>query len=102
MRHGLTLRIAVLAVLMSAATASSVAAECAWVLWTTRYTMQGGRTTGEVVLPLDGHALKRECDKSLERREKNEAERRQKDPSRTDYFVCLPDTVDPRGPKVRY
>ena len=101
MRHGLTFRIVGLLVLMSAATASPVAAECAWVLWTTRYTMQGGKTTGEVVLPLDGFTLKRDCDKSLDRREKNEAERRQKDPSRTDYFVCLPDAVDPRGPRVR-
>ena len=102
MPHGLTSRTAALAVLMSAATASPVAAECAWVLWVTRYTMQGGRTTGETVLPLDGYPLKRDCDKSLDRREKYEAERRQKDPSRTDHFVCLPDAVDPRGPRGRF
>ena len=102
MPHGIAFRSVALAVLLSAATASPVAAECAWVLWVTRYTMQGGRTTGETVLPLDGYALKRDCDKSLDRREKYEGERRQKDPSRTDHYVCLPDTVDPRGPRGRF
>ena len=79
--------------------ATQASAECAWVLWVTRYTVYGGKTTGETVLPLDGYALKRDCDKSFDRREKYEAERRQKDPSRTDHFVCLPDTIDLRGPK---
>ena len=50
--------------------ATQAGAECAWVLWVTRYTVYGGKTTGETVLPLDGYALKRDCDKSFDRREK--------------------------------
>ena len=95
-RHSVATTLVTVTILLAATHAS---AECAWVLWVTRYTVQGGKTTGETVLPLDAYPLKRDCDRSFDRREKYEAERRQKDPSRTDHFVCLPDTIDLRGPK---
>jgi hypothetical protein len=85
--------------------AGSASAECAWVLW--RETSRGG-------LPVewypDGYATSKECYAELNRRE---AAMRDggwsitgapdlyvhKESSAVLRFRCLPDTVDPRGPK---
>jgi len=70
--------------LTSAATAS---AECAWVLWS---------ASGDASRAVSGWDAKSRCEEA-----KNERLRalsgtvERKDVS----FVCLPDTVDPRGPK---
>ncbi len=72
--------------LTSAATAS---AECAWVLWS---------ASGDASLPVSGWDAKSRCEEA-----KNERLRalsgtvERKDVS----FVCLPDTVDPRGAKAK-
>jgi hypothetical protein len=84
--------------LVSAATAS---AECAWVLWTTAYRMEGGRPVSEVIEPSSAYTKKGECDSVARIRDGREEERRKRDPSRERYFECFPDTVDPRGPKGR-
>jgi len=81
------------------AVAASASAECAWVLWTTSYTMQAGAPVSEMILPSEAYSTKAECSRYLERREASEEARQKKDPTREKYFVCLPDTVDPRGPK---
>jgi hypothetical protein len=70
--------------LTSAATAY---AECAWVLWS---------ASGGASLPVSAWDAKSRCEEA-----KNERLRalsgtvERKDVS----FVCLPDTIDPRGPK---
>ena len=70
--------------LASAATAS---AECAWVLW---QAVRAGADSDW--LPFDSYERLAEC--------KREAEiaRKGKDALKV-FYVCLPDTVDPRGPK---
>ena len=69
------------------APAATAYAECAWVLWS---------ASGGASLPVSAWDAKSRCEEA-----KNERLRalsgtvERKDVS----FVCLPDTVDPRGPK---
>jgi hypothetical protein len=81
--------------LTSATTAS---AECAWVLW-----MQVALSTGgpDQLTPLDAHPSKTVCDqaKLQAQRVARDAERKVGAPA--PVLVCLPDTVDPRGPKTK-
>jgi|RhiMetdeSRZDD1v2_1073273.scaffolds.fasta_scaffold143019_3 hypothetical protein len=79
--------IVALSLLTSAATAS---AECAWVLWT-RW------STDERFASVDGYETKRECERALAMMRGMDKATGTKDPSQ--LSLCLPDTVDPRGPK---
>ncbi len=74
----------VLSLLTSAATAQ---AECAWVLWS---------ASASASLPVGAWDTKSRCEEA-----KNERQRAVGSAvERTIVtFVCLPDTVDPRGPK---
>ena len=71
-------------------------AECAWVMWVDTITL-----SSKIILtdPNDAYTSKGECSRALERREKREEERKKVDPTVEHYFRCLPDSVDPRGPK---
>jgi hypothetical protein len=77
--------------LTSAATAY---AECAWVLWT--QVKQTDRTAhlsrAEHYSILDSFVSRNECDRQQTRMSNNPELRHSR-------FVCLPDTIDPRGPK---
>jgi hypothetical protein len=95
------LRGACLAAVLLATTASSAWAECAWVMWTTRYVMSGGKVVSESMLPTDAYTSKGECDRTRQRRETRDEERKRTDKSSERFYTCLPDTVDPRGPKAR-
>jgi hypothetical protein len=75
---------------------SAAAAECAWVLWVDRF---NGPAKAQVTMPLDGFKSKDECVRAQEAREKREEGSRKREPNIERYFTCLPDTVDPRGPK---
>src|SRR2546425_2805462 len=88
-----TILLVALCLLASATTAN---AECAWVLWSTAM-----RTSirYEHTLPADAYKTKEECDRAYDRRTAKEEERRKRDPDRQYFYICLPDTVDPRGPK---
>jgi len=79
---------------------TSASAECAWVLWTTiTYKPTGTMDPVETIMPSDAYTSKRDCDRSREQHEVREDERRKSDPTRERFFVCFPDTIDPRGPK---
>ena len=84
-----------LVLLASAATAQ---AECAWILWA-----GGVKTSGEAVYaPIEGHSTRAECMKGRIASSVDEVEQLKRDVAGTGMklaFTCLPDTVDPRGPK---
>jgi len=91
-----------LSLLASAATAS---AECAWVLWHTISSTSGPQVSS--TNPGDAYTTKDACDRARKQIEESiaattrrlELERPLRTTSDAHYLVCLPDTVDPRGPK---
>ena len=84
-----------LCLLTSSATAH---AECAWVLWEERPLKSGewrlATTTASTF------ETKRSCDDTAAATNTSEA-RRAPASEPPSLFRCLPDTVDPRGPKAR-
>jgi len=76
-----------LSLLTSAATAH---AECAWVLWKTATTASGG----SISVPHDSYNSLQECQAALQAGGMKS--------TAALSAVCLPDTVDPRGPKGKW
>ena len=73
-----------LVVVLLLASVGTASAECAWVLW--------GFEASVGWLPLLGYETRAECD----------ADRKDKQSNIKDgILTCLPDTIDPRGPKAR-
>jgi hypothetical protein len=91
----------VIAALSMLAWAAAACAECSWVLWVSAILP----TSGEEVWSVIG-AHSREsggqtaCERSAERATKR-AEQDEKAKRMSRAYICLPDTVDPRGPKAR-
>jgi hypothetical protein len=69
------------------------AAECAWVMWA--WTPSGTQADGPgVYSPVSGHKTVSKCN--------DEKRMRETSPQlvpKGSRFLCLPDTVDPRGPR---
>lgn len=94
------------ALLSLALLAGSAAAECAWVLWSTVYdrSEDGKLQPGETHVA-SAHTTKEECDRA--RREGAAIVRRMRaletkaigETLGDITLQCLPDTIDPRGPK---
>jgi len=105
--------------LASAATAS---AECAWVFWQ-EFT---GSLTSESMVTISAWETKQACEQALAKKVSSDSESSRKDKDNnvtvdymagkprvwvqskgrpdlitTSTYVCLPDTIDPRGPKGR-
>jgi len=86
------------------ASAATAHAECAWVLWN-----EVNRDDGEVVwIAVQAEAMKGECELAVKGKVKDAASEgamvkgniiRPLALPLTYRLVCLPDTVDPRGPK---
>jgi len=93
-----TRRAFVVIVLSLVAPAATAYAECAWVLWA-----GGVKTSGEAVfVPIEGYPTKAECEKGRKASAVDEVEQLKRDVAGAGMklaFTCLPDTVDPRGPK---
>jgi hypothetical protein len=89
--------LAALSLLTSVAMAS---AECAWILWA-----GGVKTSGEAVYaPIEGYPTRAECVKGRSASSLDEVEQLKRDVAGAGMklaFTCLPDTVDPRGPKTK-
>jgi hypothetical protein len=88
----------VLLLLASFATAS---AECAWVLWTAKWDDQVNDYRYRYV---DSFTTKPGCDDEAAFRNRNIKEARERDRPRIvpmGILQCVPDTIDPRGPKGR-
>jgi hypothetical protein len=88
-----TSMLVVLSVLTSAPTAY---AECAWIMWEERPLKSGEWRLATT--SVSTFETKRSCDDTADAANRSEASRAQasEPPS---LFRCLPDTVDPRGPK---
>jgi hypothetical protein len=74
----------------SAATAD---AECAWVLWSQVVLRQTGQI---LAFPMRSFDTRQACERELFAAAK---QREAENPESRIGFVCVPDTVDPRGPK---
>jgi hypothetical protein len=81
-----------LSLLTSAATAY---AECAWVLWTQAVDPRTRVTQGDWH-PAAGYNSRQECTLAAEQLSRNLMS---SSPTSAASTACLPDTVDPRGPK---
>jgi len=73
------------------ALATSASAECAWVLWQQD---RAGRWSLDTGMKM-AFASQRECELMLQARVQTMLKMNEKDT----FLACLPDTVDPRGPK---
>jgi hypothetical protein len=94
----ITRQAGLLIVLSLLASTAAAYAECAWVLWA-----GGVKTSGEAVYaPIEGYPTKAECEKGRSASSVDEVEQLKRDVAGAGMklaFTCLPDTVDPRGPK---
>jgi len=72
--------------------ATSAHAECAWVLWGTE--KKGGMSYPEKAVPTGAFLTTEFCDRA-----RKEVEEVGEARGRPAYWFCLPDTIDPRGPK---
>ena len=79
-----TLLVALLLFIVGAGTAY---AECAWVVWG-----QWMGTLEETWSPEDSFTAPAPCKAAAEQRNRNRKANKL-------WFICLPDTLDPRGPK---
>jgi hypothetical protein len=90
----------VLAVVLLLASASTASAECAWVLWT-YISSSSTKTAEERWRPLSSYATQTECQDHQEKMREKASDRAAASGVRLVTHQCFPDTVDPRGPKVK-
>ena len=105
------------------ASASSASAECAWVFW---QEFTGPLSNASSMVTVSAWETKQACEQALSKKVSSDTESSRKDKDNnvtvdymagkprvwvqskgrpdlinTSTYVCLPDTVDPRGPKGR-
>lgn len=98
------IRTVLVALVLVVVLAGSASAECAWVLWAKIMILAQSGESLETWHPSDSFNTRADCAES-ERltRTKTETGLRTTDlgTKHLTVLVCLPDTVDPRGPKGR-
>lgn len=85
----------VLALLLLSVTTAS--GECAWVLWMESPSGSGQWTLANTVEI--GFPDKAMCERRVREARDLQREARETRPGPLAFYACLPDTVDPRGPK---
>jgi hypothetical protein len=108
-------RASLVVVLLLLASVGTASAECAWVLWMEQTTLGGG-TDADVQWVASGVPTSRDCYDSLKSTMKmqskpeagttievksNQIVRTWSGITSILTYSCLPDTVDPRGPKTK-
>ena len=91
-------RASLVVVLLLLASIGTASAECAWVLWQRDIT----ENPDGVWVPREGFKNVAEC-KALESKadHRYNPQTRTMEPIPGGHTICLPDTIDPRGPKAR-
>jgi hypothetical protein len=87
-------RSAPLVVVLLLASLGTASAECPWVLWSRDSLLSGDEAWGVISAFSREDGGKAECERS-----KEGGTKRTREGASAVRFVCLPDTVDPRGPK---
>ena len=85
-----------LVVMLLLASIGTASAECAWVLWSRDSLLSGDEAWGLISAFSREDGGKAECERS-----KEGGTRRTREGESALRFLCLPDTIDPRGPKGR-
>jgi hypothetical protein len=75
--------------------ATSASAECAWVVWRAPLDAIAGQFMLTAAVPVGAHVTEAACKETMATM--NQELRQSGKPNA--FFTCLPDTVDPRGPK---
>jgi hypothetical protein len=92
----LTWRASLVVVLLLLASVGTASAECAWVLWSRDSLLSGDEAWGIISAFSREDGGKAECE-----RFKDGGTKRTREGASALRFLCLPDTIDPRGPKGR-
>jgi len=97
MRAAIYARILLATLCCFLAVATSASAECAWVMWKTLHIMKGGEIVVTEWSVAESYSTQKECEGWANYY--GPLAREGKPVSPVISFRCLPDTVDPRGPK---
>jgi hypothetical protein len=96
-----TMRVAIVSIVILLVIASAAHAECAWVMWS-RLEGKGRQTTLTPVVAFQSFAQCEAREAEMSAKPSDTARELFRDLGVTSLtYTCLPDTVNPRGPKAK-